>query len=85
MPHSTDATISLEDLVKPRAQASLRVLYELTETLLSFEHRHSSAGATKTLLSWEHRHHFDASYRKDWKKQTQATCKGSYGERHKLG
>jgi hypothetical protein len=62
---STDATISLEDLCKPRTQAPLRVLCELTETLLNPEHRHYSTGATKTLLSSEHRHHFDATYRKD--------------------
>ena len=39
-----DAMISLEDLVKLRAQTPLRVLHKPTETLLSFEHRHSSAG-----------------------------------------
>jgi len=32
----------------------------------------------KTLLNFENRHHFTATYRKDWKEQTQATCGGSY-------
>jgi hypothetical protein len=59
----------LEDLVKLRAQAPLRVPYELMETLLNFENRH----------------HFNTTYRKDWKEQTQATCGGSYDGGHKLG
>jgi hypothetical protein len=62
--HSTDATISLEDLVKLRAQP-FESYTKTTKTLLSFEHRHHFVGAAKTLLSLEHRHHFDASDRKD--------------------
>jgi hypothetical protein len=56
--HSTDATISLEDLVKLRAQAPLRVLYENHEDLVKLRAQAPLRRVRRERLE----------------KQTQATC-----------
>ena len=83
-PFAADRVISSKTLLSREHRHPFESRTKLTETLLSFEHRHHSASAMKTLLNFENRHHFTATYRKDWKEQTQATCGGSYDGRHKL-